>query len=229
MDEATAAAVNSAVQSAIGAISGGVATAQGGVASLEAHAGQVSGLNEQAAAVQEAAGAVSCQSEQAAAVGDAAAQLQSGLSQIESGLATLNADDTQKQDDAQTAAGLTAIKQYVDGIDAGLTTLVEGEDAQKLAAGAQTLQAMGTVGSKEQPSLEAAAGAVATKVGALAKELPDILGENNKNVTDLQTGVKKLADGAKALQTGYKSTLLKGIDQLLSGAKQLTKIGRAHV
>ena len=34
MDEATAAAVNSAVQSAIGAISGGVATAQGGVASL---------------------------------------------------------------------------------------------------------------------------------------------------------------------------------------------------
>lgn len=169
MDEATAAAVNSAVQSAIGAISGGVATAQGGVASLEAHAGQVSGLNEQAAAVQEAAGAVSSQSEQAAAVGDAAAQLQSGLSQIESGLATLNADDTQKQDDAQTAAGLTAIKQYVDGIDAGLTTLVEGKDAQKLAAGAQTLQAMGTVGSKEQPSLEAAAGAVATKVGALAK------------------------------------------------------------
>ena len=50
---------------------------------------------------------------------------------------------------------LTAIKQYVDGIDAGLTTLVEGKDAQKLAAGAQTLQAMGTVGSKEQPSLEA--------------------------------------------------------------------------
>lgn len=226
MDEATAAAVNSAVQSAIGAISGGVATAQGGVASLEAHAGQVSGLNEQAAAVQEAAGAVSSQSEQAAAVGDAAAQLQSGLSQIESGLATLNADDTQKQDDAQTAAGLTAIKQYVDGIDAGLTTLVEGEKAQKLAAGAQTLQAMGTVGSKEQPSLEAAAGAVATKVGALAKELPDILGENNKNVTDLQTGVKKLADGAKALQTGYKSTLLKGIDQLLSGAKQLTRNNR---
>lgn len=219
MDEATAAAV----QSAIGAISGGVATAQGGVANLEAHAGQVSGLNEQAAAVQEAAGAVSSQSEQAAAVGDAVAQLQSGLSQIESGLATLNADDTQKQDDAQTAAGLKAIKQYVDGIDAGLTTLVEGEDAQKLAAGAQTLQAMGTVGSKEQPSLEAAAGAVATKVGAIAKELPDILGENNKNVTDLQTGVEKLAKGAKALQTGYKSTLLKGIDQLLSGAAKLTK------
>ena len=46
MDEATAAAVNSAVQSAIGAISGGVATAQGGVASLQAHAGQVSGLSD---------------------------------------------------------------------------------------------------------------------------------------------------------------------------------------
>ena len=52
MDEATAAAVNSAVQSAIGAISGGVATAQGGVASLQAHAGQVSGLSDQAAQVQ---------------------------------------------------------------------------------------------------------------------------------------------------------------------------------
>ena len=176
MDEATAAAVNSAVQSAIGAISGGVATAQGGVASLEAHAGQVSGLNEQAAAVQEAAGAVSSQSEQAAAVGDAAAQLQSGLSQIESGLATLNADDTQKQNDEQTAANLATIKAKIDGIDAGLTTLVEGEDAQKLAAGAQTLQAMGTVGSKEQPSLEAAAGAVATHDGSIAKDLPDILG-----------------------------------------------------
>ena len=46
MDEATAAAVNSAVQGAIGAISGGVATAQGGVANLQAHAGQVSGLND---------------------------------------------------------------------------------------------------------------------------------------------------------------------------------------
>ncbi len=66
-----------------------MATAQGGVASLEAHAGQVSGLNEQAAAVQAAAGEVSSQSAQAAAVGDAAAQLQCGLSQIESGLATL--------------------------------------------------------------------------------------------------------------------------------------------
>ena len=65
----------------------------------------------------------------------------------------------------------------------------------------------------------AAAGAVATKVGALAEELPDILGENNKNVTDLQTGVTELADGAKALQTGYKSTLLKGYrPAMLSGA-----------
>ena len=84
------------------------------MASLEAHAGQVSGLNEQAAAVQEAAGAVSSQSEQAAAVGDAAAQLQSGLSQIESGLATLNADDTQKQNDEQTAANLATIKAKLD-------------------------------------------------------------------------------------------------------------------
>ena len=58
MDEATAAAVNSAVQSAIGAISGGVATAQGGVASLQAHAGQVSGLSDQAAQVQAAADSV---------------------------------------------------------------------------------------------------------------------------------------------------------------------------
>mgnify|MGYP000045714771 FL=1 len=37
---------------------------------------------------------------------------------------------------------------------------------------------------------------------------------------------RSLADGAKALQTGYKSTLLKGIDQLLSGAKQLTRNNR---
>ena len=96
MDEATAAAVNSALQSAIGAISGGVATAQSGVANLEAHAGQVSGLNEQAAAVQAAAGEVSSQSAQAAAVGDAAAQLQSGLSQIESGLETLERNRIQK-------------------------------------------------------------------------------------------------------------------------------------
>ena len=66
--------------------------------------------------------------------------------------------------------------------------------------------------------------AVATKVGALAKELPDILGENNKNVTDLQTGVKT-GRRSKSLQTGYKSTLLKGIDQLLS-ANSFTRNNR---
>ncbi len=77
MDEATAAAVNSAVQGAIGAISGGVATAQGGVASLEAHAGQVSGLNDAGSSRYRRQPVQSAhQSAQAAAAGDAAAQLQ---------------------------------------------------------------------------------------------------------------------------------------------------------
>ncbi len=83
MDEATAAAVNSAVQSAIGAISGGVATAQGGVASLQAHAGQVSGLSDQAAQVQAAADCDKCtECTDCSTVGEAAAQLQDGLSQM---------------------------------------------------------------------------------------------------------------------------------------------------
>lgn len=104
MDEATAAAVNSALQSAIGAISGGVATAR---RVWQAEALCRTGFwfeRPGSSSTQGGMSEVSTQSAQAAAVGDAAAQLQSGLSQIESGLATLS-DETNTT--STTATGTT--------------------------------------------------------------------------------------------------------------------------
>ena len=225
MDEATAAAVNGALQSAIGAISGGVATAQGGVANLEAHAGQVSGLNEQAAAVQAAAGEVSSQSAQAAAVGDAAAQLQSGLSQIESGLETLNAQSTENTAAAQTMDPQTEakVKALAKGIYDGTKDLPD-IDAKTVQTLVGYVKAFSTQGEGSQTSaLIAGAKEAQQTLAAIPSMLTQYLGKDNAKLKELTDGVSELATGAKALQTGYNSTVLKGIDQLLSGAAKLTK------
>ena len=221
MDEATAAAV----QNAIGAISGGVATAQGGVASLEAHAGQVSGLNEQAAAVQAAAGEVSSQSAQAAAVGDAVAQLQSGLSQIESGLETLNAQSTENTAAAQTMDPQkeAQVKALAQGIYDGTKDLpnIDAKTVQTLVG---YVKAFSTQGEGSQTSaLIAGAKEAQQTLAAIPGMLTQYLGKDNAKLKELTDGVSELATGAKALQTGYNSTVLKGIDQLLSGAAKLTK------
>ena len=222
MDPDTAAAVNSAVQSAIGAISGGVATAQGGVASLESHAEQVSGLSDQAAAVQAAAGEVSSQSAQAASVGDAAAQLQSGLSQIESGLETLNAEDTEATQamDPQTEA---TVKALAKGIYDGTKDLpdIDAKTAQTLVGYINAFSTQGE-GSKTNALITGAKKAQAS-LAAIPDMLTQYLGKDNANLKKLTDGVSELATGAKTLQNGYKSTLLKGVNQLLSGAKKLTK------
>ena len=225
MDEATAAAVNGALQSAIGAISGGVATAQSGVANLEAHAGQVSGLNEQAAAVQAAAGEVSSQSAQAAAVGDAAAQLQSGLSQIESGLETLNAQSTENTAAAQTMDPKTEaqVKALAKGIYDGTKDLPD-IDAKTVQTLVGYVKAFSTQGEGSQTSaLIAGAKEAQQTLAAIPGMLTQYLGKDNAKLKELMDGVSELATGAKALQTGYNSTVLKGIDQLLSGAAKLTK------
>ena len=225
MDEATAAAVNSALQSAIGAISGGVATAQGGVASLESHAGQVSGLSDQAAAVQAAAGEVSTQSAQAAAVSDAASQLQSGLSQIESGLEAINAQSTENTAAAQTMDPKTeaTVKALAKGIYDGTKDLPD-IDAKTVQTLVGYINAFSTQGEGSKTSaLVAGAQKVQATLSAIPSMLTQYLGKDNENLKELTDGVSELATGAKALQTGYNSTVLKGIDQLLSGAKKLTK------
>ena len=225
MDEATAAAVNGALQSAIGAISGGVATAQSGVANLEAHAGQVSGLNEQAAAVQAAAGEVSSQSAQAAAVGDAAAQLQSGLSQIESGLETLNAQSTENTAAAQTMDPQkeAQVKALAKGIYDGTKDLPD-IDAKTVQTLVGYVKAFSTQGEGSQTAaLIAGAKEAQQTLAAIPSMLTQYLGKDNAKLKELTDGVSELATGAKALQTGYNSTVLKGIDQLLSGAAKLTK------
>lgn len=225
MDEETAAAVNSAVQSAIGAISGGVATAQGGVSNLQAHAEQVSGLNEQAAAVQAAAGEVSSQSAQAVAVGDAAAQLQSGLSQIESGLETLNAQSTENTAAAQTMDPETEaqVKALAKGIYDGTEDLpdIDAKTVQTLVGYVKAFSTQGE-GSKTSALIAGAKEAQQT-LAAIPSMLTQYLGKDNAKLKELTDGVSELATGAKALQTGYNSTVLKGIDQLLSGAAKLTK------
>lgn len=222
MDEATAAAVNSALQSAIGAISGGVATAQGGVANLEAHAGQVSGLSEQAAAVQAAAGEVSTQSAQAAAVGDAAAQLQSGLSQIESGLATLS--DETNTETSTTATGTTpSALDLAKTLDESLTAMAntEGEnnDVATMYNGAASL-----VKGKLADKLATAAKTIyAGVIPGLQTQLNTYLGEDCENLDTLASKVSELNTGLQSLKKAYNGDITKAIKSMLSGATKLTK------
>ena len=222
MDEATAAAVNSALQSAIGAISGGVATAQGGVANLEAHAGQVSGLSEQAAAVQAAAGEVSTQSAQAAAVGDAAAQLQSGLSQIESGLASLS--DETNTETSTTAAGTTpSALDLAKTLDESLTAMAntEGEnnDVATMYNGAASL----VKGNLADKLATAAKTIYAGVIPGLQTQLNTYLGEDCENLDTLASKVSELNTGLQSLKKAYNGDITKAIKSMLSGATKLTK------
>ena len=222
MDEATAAAVNSALQSAIGAISGGVATAQGGVANLEAHAGQVSGLSEQAAAVQAAAGEVSTQSAQAAAVGDAAAQLQSGLSQIESGLASLS--DETNTETSTTAAGTTpSALDLAKTLDESLTAMAntEGEnnDVATMYNGAASL----VKGNLADKLATAAKTIYAGVIPGLQTQLNSYLGEDCENLDTLASKVSELNTGLQSLKKAYNGDITKAIKSMLSGATKLTK------
>lgn len=223
MDEETAAAVNSAVQSAIGAISGGVATAQGGVSNLQAHAEQVSGLNEQAAAVQAAAGEVSAQSQQAASASDAAAQLQSGLSQIEAGLETMSSENGNNAGNAGAADPNAQIKQLAKAIYDGTKDLPEVDEKTATVLNA-SVNALSTKGEDSQTNaLIAGAQKVQATIKALPSMLTEYLGKDNANLTELKDGVSELATGAKTLQAGYESSVLKGIDQLIAGATKLVK------
>ena len=222
MDEATAAAVNSALQSAIGAISGGVATAQGGVANLEAHAGQVSGLSEQAAAVQAAAGEVSTHSAQAAAVGDAAAQLQSGLSQIESGLASLS--DETNTETSTTAAGTTpSALDLAKTLDESLTAMAntEGEnnDVATMYNGAASL----VKGNLADKLATAAKTIYAGVIPGLQTQLNTYLGEDCENLDTLASKVSELNTGLQSLKKAYNGDITKAIKSMLSGATKLTK------
>ena len=222
MDEATAAAVNSALQSAIGAISGGVATAQGGVANLEAHAGQVSGLSEQAAAVQAAAGEVSTQSAQAAAVGDAAAQLQSGLSQIESGLASLS--DETNTETSTTAAGTTpSALDLAKTLDESLTAMAntEGEnnDVATMYNGAASL----VKGNLADKLATAAKTIYAGVIPGLQTQLNTYLGEDCENLDTIASKVSELNTGLQSLKKAYNGDITKAIKSMLSGATKLTK------
>ena len=112
MDEATAAAVNSAVQSAIGNFRWcGYCTGRCGKSGSTCRS--VSGLNEQAA-VQEAAGAASYRVNRLLQLVMPQHSFRAVYSRLKAVLQTLNADDTQKQNDEQTAANLATIKAKLD-------------------------------------------------------------------------------------------------------------------
>ena len=218
MDEATAAAVNSAVQSAIEAISGGVATAQSGVASLQAHAGQVSGLNDQAAQVQAVAGEVSAQNAQVETVGNAASQIQAGLSQAQNGLATLDAGNSETEN--ATAQMIQKLAAGIDQYLTGMTSKDASTDAGKLRYAAGQLSSTST----NTQTLQAGANSIYTQViPNLQKELTTYLGENCANLDELASGVSTLADGIKSLKTAYDGDITKAVNTILSGATELTK------
>ena len=134
----------------------------------------------------------------------------------------MNADDTDKE---QASSGSqqeqlqAIIKQLCDGINA-----LPDETDKSVQTIMGTAQAFsGTTENSQTQQLIAAAKKVQTTLAGIPDMLTQYLGKDNENLKTLTEKVGQLADGAKALQDGYNSLVLPGIDQLLSGAKELTK------
>ena len=200
-----------------------MATAQGGVGNLEAHAGSVSGLSDQAAQVQAAADAVSAQSAENAAASDAVQQLKSGLAEVQEGLDDINA--------AGDSDPYATLKQQIKGLTENLDKVDDGY-SDTLIKGAA-----GITDKKAADAVVSGAEEVKTGVTALTKKVGSLLSE--EKLEKLTKGAATLTEASEQLNAGYKKAskssdkLVKGATKLQSynkdltgGADKLTKSGK---